>query len=338
MGFIVVLILVTLSIAGSAAFFSVYGLAQIFTGSFWPVVVMASSLEAGKLVAASYLYRFWSKITWLMKFYLLLAVFVLMVITSAGIFGFLSSAYQQDIMGIKINQQQIELLLEENSQIEELKTERLERKKQIDADIASLPNNFITGRQRLMKSYGEELNQLKEDISYYTQTIRENTKEVAVLRAKNLEQEAHVGPIIFIARVFDQEVDNTTKWLILIIIFAFDPLAVALTVGANVAILDRQKIKQEMEKIPSPSREDDHAPEQGNDDNEWDEPEPGVTDVDQLLEQPTESASVDQIREALDQLQHKELSPEEIAQKGMLEEMLRRRQVTEKIRNHKESS
>lgn len=93
MFFIGVLIATTLAIAGSAAFFSIYGLAQIFTGSFWPVVIMASSLEAGKLVAASYVYRFWNKINIYLKAYYISAIAVLMIITSAGIFGFLSRAH-----------------------------------------------------------------------------------------------------------------------------------------------------------------------------------------------------------------------------------------------------
>lgn len=252
MGFIAILILVTLMLAGSAAFFSVYGLAQIFTGAFWPVVIMASSLEAGKLVAASYTYRYWKSISWMMKTYLISAIFVLMVITSAGIYGFLAGAYQQDMIGLKQNQQQIALLQEEIIQLETLKQERLDRKKQIDADIAALPNTYVSGRQRLLTSFGPELKQLSADIAQYTQNIRDNTTKISELKSANLHQEAHVGPIIFIAKAFDREVDDTTKWLILIIIFAFDPLAVALTIGANNALLQR---KQQSVVDPIPTKQ-----------------------------------------------------------------------------------
>lgn len=339
MGFIVILILTTLAIAGSAAFFSVYGLAQIFTGSFWPVVIMATSLEAGKLVAASYVYRYWKSITFALKAYFLAAILVLMVITSAGIFGFLSAAYQQDIIGTKINEQQVELLINENNQLETLKQERLERKRQIDADIASLPNNYITGRQRLLKSFGPELEQLKVDISEYTVQIRENTKKIAELKAQVLQDEVHVGPIIFIAKVFDQDIDNTTKWLILIIIFAFDPLAVALTVGANIALVQRQnetgrtnsRILEAFEQVTGVD------PEQFED-GEPDEPDPGVKSVEQLLEQPTSSVTIDQIKQALAEFKDKELSTAEIAQRGMLEEMLNRKQITRRIRTGKQGT
>lgn len=329
MGFIIIVALVALSIAGSAAFFSVYGLASLFSGMFWPVVFMGTSLEAGKLVAASYLYRFWDRISIFLKAYMLLAVGVLMLITSTGIFGFLTMGYQQDIQVTKSNEQQIEILTEENKHLEELKQERLQRKKQIDTDIASLPNDYITGRQRLMESYGPELKQLKQDIEDYTNQIRSNTSKIADLRTQNLEQEIHVGPIIFIAKVFDKDVDDTTKWLILIIIFAFDPMAVALTVAANVAIEERRKEK-ERETL--------------------DEPEPKITSVEQINDdvkqeqQPNqtedhyENVAVD-LENVLEKLnekeEQKELTPQEIAQKDMLEEIFRRRAITKNIRQHK---
>ena len=92
MFFIFLLGLAALLVAGSAAYFSVLGIATLFSGSFYQVVVMAGALEFGKLVATSYLYRYWNKTTWFLKVYLLVAVFVLMGITSLGIFGYLSAA------------------------------------------------------------------------------------------------------------------------------------------------------------------------------------------------------------------------------------------------------
>ena len=83
-----------LLVAGSAAFFSVFGLSKLFAGAELSVIIMASSLEFGKLVAASFLYRYWDKINLLQKFYMTFATIVLIIITSAGIFGFLSNAYQ----------------------------------------------------------------------------------------------------------------------------------------------------------------------------------------------------------------------------------------------------
>lgn len=314
--FISLLILTTLSIAGSAAFFSIYGLAQIFTGSFWPVVVMASSLEVGKLVGASFLYRYWYKLSRWLKYYITTAVIILMLITSVGIFGFLSAAYQEDILPLQQNEQKVTLLLEEKKEAIKLKAERLERKKQIDADIASLPNNYITARQRLLESFGPELEQLKEDIADYTKRTREITNEIQELKSKTLEQRVHTGPIVFIAKVFEAETDTATKWLILIIIFAFDPLAVALTIGANLAIIEKKGGRGHLFY------------------------QPPIIEVDIAEEPPvhvSNSMTVEELEELLEKInaKNKNLSPEQLIQKSMIEEMLAKKKVTEKIRNPK---
>jgi len=321
MVFIAILTLVTLAIAGSAAYFSIFGLAQIFSGAFWPVVIMASSLEAGKLVAASFAYRYRKKINVLMMGYLLVAILTLMTITSAGIFGFLSSAYQQDILPIKLQQQKLTLLEKEKAELESLKQERLQRKKQIDNDISALPNNYVTGRQRLLESYGSEINQLRVDIASYTKDIRTKTLQISEVKNKITESEVHVGPIIYIASVFNKGVDDATKWLIVLIIFAFDPLAVILTIGVNKALLEYKLEKSgrveeiQPNNINEPSlfdklkdveiqidtsyhddQEREEAEESGddstlNEDSEveiFTEPEPSVVDVSQL-QQPEES-------------------------------------------------
>lgn len=321
MGFILLLMSTALTIAGSAAFFSIYGLAQIFTGAFLPVVIMASSLEAGKLIAASYIYRYWKKISWWMKLYLISAVFVLMIITSAGIFGFLSAAYQQDTLPLKQNEQQIALLDTEREEILNLKEERLNRKKQIDKDIASLPNNYITARQRLMKSYGPELEQLKKDIADYTKRLKEIIKEKQERKSTTLEQRVHTGPIIFIAKeLFHDDIDKATKWLIFILIFAFDPLAVALTIATNQAFIDRKHEKDN--KVGHIS----FQPESIEMDIENYKP------IDHRM-------SIDELEEMLNEINRsKESTPEKEIQKAFIKEMLAKKKVTEKIRNPKKKS
>jgi len=322
MGFIIILILTTLAIAGCAAFFSIYGLAAIFSGIFWPVVLMGSSLEAGKLVAASYVYRFRDSISKAMKIYLISAIVVLMLITSAGIFGFLSMGYQQDTLPLKQQEQQIILLQSEQAELEVFKKERLTRRKQIDADIAALPNNYITGRQRLMKSYGPELEQLRNDIELYTRQIGEKTIKISELKQKKLVSEVHTGPIIFIAKAMAAETDDATKWMIILIMFAFDPLAVALTLGVNHAILQRKKklgqVEHGLEIV-----EHILSDEENNKPN---------------LIPPTANITTDELKAALAEMQNKELTTSEMAQKGMLEEMLERKLVTERIRNPKKNS
>jgi len=233
--FITILILSALIISGVAGYFSIYGLASMFTGAFWPVVVMGSSLEIGKLVSASYVYRYWKKINFLLKSYLISAILILMLITSMGIFGFLSAAYQEDSMPLKEMEQTIVLLKSEKEEI-------LFRKRQIDADIASLPSNYISGRERLMKQYGPEVNKINLRLDNIA-------SETLTLSKTKLNQEAHTGPIIYIAKVFDKDVDDAIKYMILLLVVVFDPLAVILVISANIALRDHKEAKHVKEIV-----------------------------------------------------------------------------------------
>lgn len=320
MGFIILLILTTLAIASCAAFFSIYGLAAIFSGIFWPVVIMGSVLEAGKLVAVSYVYRYRETISWFMKIYLVAAILVLMLITSAGIFGYLSMGYQQDTLPLKQQEQQIILLIAEKDELTVFKSERLARRKQIDTDIAALPNNFIKGRQRLLKTYKPELDQLRTDIESYTKRINDKTLEISNIKQQKLISEVHTGPIIYISKVFDSDIDDATKWMIILIMFAFDPLAVALTIGINNAMVQRRR---KLGIVEQDSVNDNSDREPGDD---------------YTFTRPTSNIEVDELKAVLAEMKTKELTPAEMAQMGMIEEMLSRKMVTEKIRNPNKNS
>ena len=234
-------------LASVAGYFSIYGLASIFSGWFWEIIAMGVALEYGKLITASYLYRYGYLESRKGKGYFITAIGVLMLITSAGIFGFLSQGYQQDTLSLKQQEQQVSLLISEQKEISTFKQESIDRKKQIDKDIAALPNNYITGRQRLMKSYGPELEILKNDIATYTKQINDKTLTISRIKQEKLINEVHIGPIIFIAKVFDADTDETVKWLIFMLIFAFDPLAVMLTLATNKVIMEHGK---ETDTIP----------------------------------------------------------------------------------------
>lgn len=225
--FIAIIFLSALMIAGTAGFFSIYGLANIYTAAFWSVIIMGASLEIGKLVAASFLQRYWTTVSAALKYYLITAIIGLMIITSAGIFGYLSNAYQQDSVAFKDVEAKVELLKQEEI---ELGT----REKQIDADIARVGENYVRARIKLINSYKEE----KKKISDRRFAIRE---EMQKLSTQKLEVEAHTGPIIYIARAFGEDVDTAIKWMTLLIIFVFDPLAIALTLAGNHALMQRQR-------------------------------------------------------------------------------------------------
>src|SRR6185312_2313297 len=141
---IILLVLITAAISGSAAFFSVFGLAQLFSGAAIPAIIMAASLEAGKLITASFLYQYWKKIKWMLKTYLIFAVLGLMAITSIGIFGYLSSAYQRDTITLKDDQQKIDYLAHE-------KNEYTTRLHDIDEQIKDVPSNQVSKKIRLIK-------------------------------------------------------------------------------------------------------------------------------------------------------------------------------------------
>lgn len=232
--FILLLIATTTFIAGAAAFFSVYGLAATFSGTFWSVVLMGSSLEAGKLIAASYLYRYWNKTNRWLKTYLMAGVATLMVLTSTGIFGYLSSGYQQDVLPLKQAEQQVQVLEEEKARL-------IQRKTQIDEQIANLPQNSVRGRVQLIKGFKQEQAAVTDRITELDKVILEN-------KTKLIQTQAHIGPITYIAGAFGLDTDNATKYLIYLIIFAFDPMAVALTLAVNIALRLRKEEQEEAER------------------------------------------------------------------------------------------
>lgn len=232
------LMLTALVIAGVAGWFSVYGLASIFKGAFLSVVLMGGALEIGKLIATSYLYRYWAHTGWVLRSYLTAAILGLMLITSSGVFGYLSSAYQQDSIGIKDVQARIELLDKEYTELSRRETE-------IDADVNRVGSDMVSARMRLMKQYEGE----KKSLSERRNVIRSEKLELA---SKQLEVEAHTGPIIYIAKALDRTVDDAVIWLSLLIIAVFDPLAVALTIAANSVMLHHKRRKEEEQPAAEP--------------------------------------------------------------------------------------
>ena len=219
-----------LLIAGSAAAFSVYGLAKLFSGAFLSVVVMASSLELGKLVAASFLYRYWNFINWFQKVYMTLAVVVLIFITSAGIFGYLSNAYQGATL--EFEKQSTELLTIEE-RIEQLDEDKVFLKEELEQAISELPDNYITAKRKLREEYNPQITQLNQELLEY------KTKR-ADLEIQLVSTGVDVGPAIYLARTFGTDLDTVVKFFIFILIFVFDPLAVMLVIAYNQVLLQNR--------------------------------------------------------------------------------------------------
>jgi len=319
--FITLLAFSAFSIAAVAGYFSIYGLASIFSGWFFEIIAMGIALEMGKLVAASYLYRYWNDITRSARMYLFSAIFVLMLITSAGIFGFLSQGYQQDTLSLKQQEQRISLLQHEQEELIDFKNENIARKKQIDDDIASLPNNYITARQRLLKSFGPELEIIKEDIAKYTTKINDKTLKISEIKQEKLINEVHIGPIIFIAKAFDTDTDEAVKWLIFMLIFAFDPLAVMLTLATNkVLIIRQQELGIETKRVAI-----DIPPTPIVVEKVTEKSEPKTKALDIVAD--NSELSIEDLEEALDGLSDRRLTTNEKLRKQIFLEMLSRKKA-----------
>ena len=229
-----------LLIAGSAAAFSVYGLAKLFSGAFISVVIMAGSLELGKLVTASFLYRYWNMINWFQKVYMTIATIVLVFITSAGIFGYLSNAYQGATL--EFEKQSTELLTIEE-RIEQLDEDKVFLKEELEQAIGELPDNYITAKRKLREEYNPQITQLNQELLEY------KTKR-ADLEIQLVSTGVDVGPAIYLARTFGTDIDTVVKFFIFILIFVFDPLAVMLVIAYNQALIDRNKDEQTLPDTP----------------------------------------------------------------------------------------
>ena len=231
-----------LLIAGSAAAFSVYGLAKLFSGAFLSVVIMAGSLELGKLVTASFLYRYWKVINWFQKVYMTIATIVLVFITSAGIFGYLSNAYQGATL--EFEKQSTELIAVEE-RIEQLEEDKSFLKEELSVAISELPDNYITAKRKLREDYNPQITQVNQEILEF------KTKR-ADLEIQLVSTGVDVGPAIYLARTFGTDIDTVVKFFIFILIFVFDPLAVMLVIAYNQALMNRT------------TRDEDEAPAGGS--------------------------------------------------------------------------
>jgi len=274
-----------LFVASCGAFFSVKGIGLLFSGSFWATVLMASSLEFGKIMATSFLYRYWNRINKLIKIYLTSAVIVLMGITSLGVFGFLSQAFYSTKSNNDAIESQIHLLENKkqslNSQInsnnERIKILTDTRKNQevnLTKALDQSTTTTITKSGGLFNKDTQEkvidkksvelktqsLNSMQSSISSLENNIEKiNINNNALINDINLidnslidlqkqSSKSDIGTYKFIAEAFNVKIETVVKWFILFIVSVFDPLAVCLILAYNIASNKRYGIETE-EKI-----------------------------------------------------------------------------------------
>ncbi len=238
---------VAIGLSTIAAYFSILGLTAIFAASFWPVVVMGSMLEAAKVVAASWAFRNWNYAPPVIKYYLITAVFILMVITSMGTFGYLSKAHIEQTASVGNVSAQIAVYDERIKALNETIDANRKLLKQYDeaVDQVMARSTDSKGAERALqirKSQQKDRSNLMEEISSLQKEVgRLNAeKSPLVSQVKNVERE--IGPLKYIAELFvdradDSFLEKTVRWVIIMIVAVFDPLAVLLLIAANQGIM-----------------------------------------------------------------------------------------------------
>lgn len=254
-GFGFLMVFSTLSLAGTAAYYSVFGLSSLFAGARFEVIIMASALELAKLIVASYLHNHWKKLGWMLKTYLTLGVGILMIITSAGIYGFLTSAYQTTADQLTIVDKQVAVVEMKRDRFSEslegYKVERAQLSESISELTKGLSNNTIqykdreTGEiitttssstRRVLNAQLDDMKAQRNSVSIKMEAVTDSiTKldlQILDLESNN-EVAAEIGPLRYMAKITGRPMDVIVNWFTLLIVFVFDPMAIAMVIAVN---------------------------------------------------------------------------------------------------------
>jgi len=248
------MLILALVVAGCAAYFSVWGLSQLFAGASTAVIIMASALEIGKVVTTTALHTYWKQLAGTLKLYLTISVGILMIITSAGIYGFLSNAYQSTANKLEIHEGQIGILeakkqtfektIADNNKIIETKTKRVDQLNNLRGNQEARLDNSTNNRNQ---------RNARRDIESSDKQIQGLNTEIDALNAKNIvlsdsvnaynvkmielksgsEISGEIGPLKYISELTGVPMANVVNYMILLLIFVFDPLAIALVLATN---------------------------------------------------------------------------------------------------------
>ena len=260
-----------LSVSASAAFYSVSGLSKLFAGASFEVIIMAGSLEVAKLVIASLLYQYWDTINKWLRTYLAIATVVLVLITSMGIYGFLSAAYQETYSKLLIQENQIEFI-ENKAQFYE------DDIKRYDIELARISENInilssakasgiqvrdttsSTGFRQTISTTELRMSQKRIEVEEENRRGVQAQRQVAadslqtfrleILDLQNTNETAsELGPLQYLSGLTGTPMDKIINWLLLVIIFVFDPLAISLVVAANFAFAQAFPKREEEETL-----------------------------------------------------------------------------------------
>lgn len=238
----ILIFLAALVVAGTGAYFSVTGLGILFSGATISVIIMASSLEFAKIVAASYLEQKWKEVNLFLKIYLSFAVFTLMVITSAGIYGYLSNAFQQQSITIQAIDSKVENIQYQTTLLQ-TDIDGWEKRRNSLTDLRETQEARLDRAMENGVGISTTRNQIKDantEIQSLTQKIETNRNQISSLndtilniKESNIDIEREVGGFRFIAEAFGVELNSVVKWFITLLVLVFDPLAIALIIAFN---------------------------------------------------------------------------------------------------------
>ena len=270
----ILIALSALAVSGSAAFYSVFGLSKLFAGASLQVIIMAGSLEFAKLVTASLLYQYWDSINKFLRTYLSIAVFILMLITSGGIYGFLSGAYQETATKSEFLDKSLAVLEIKQTRFEETKSDLKIEKTQLTKSISDLrialsnpaqvqyvdkeSGQLITttsssSRRALQKELENTIvdrNELNLKVEAVQDSITSLDVKLLDLAISN-EDERELGPLKYLAETTGKDMNQIVNWFLLLIVFVFDPLAIAMVVAANFAFAQIKPKAKAKSKEPS---------------------------------------------------------------------------------------
>ena len=269
-----------LFVAFCGGFFSVKGIGLLFSGSFWAAIIMAGSLEFGKIMATSFLYRYWEKINKILKVYLISAVVILMGITSLGIFGFLSEAFYATKSNVEAIEAQTSLLLSKkeslklqvasnndriNTLIETRKNQESNLTKALDQSVTSTvtrSGGLFGGDtkdtvvdKKSVELKAQTLNTMQSNITSLEDNIQKinivnqdlnnqiNQLDNEIIELKKKIISSDIGTYKFIAQAFNVSIEAVVKWFIFIIVIVFNPLAIALILAYNIAAGNKKIIE-----------------------------------------------------------------------------------------------
>ena len=270
------LLICALGLSGTAAYYSVVGLSIVFVGVAIPVIIMGSFLEISKIAIATYLHDKWKETYGVLKIYMTIALVTLSIITSLGIYGLLSTGFQENIVKLEIGEKRVKNVEVKKKRFEEIKVELTKEKRTLDGDITKLrdglSNNTTTqtvdrrtgqlitrANNANRKSFEGQLKeaQIRRDITSnkidaFNDSITKLDFDILNMESKEIGG-GELGTIKYLSELLGWDIKKTANFFILILIFVFDPLAITLVIATNQAFKGKRK-NEDTEQVPNKYR------------------------------------------------------------------------------------